>query len=66
MCLRKRTTVKIKKGKDFDKKNDLKTEITNKLESKKKIKCFESSRYSPLRNECPNLKRNKGKALNVN
>jgi len=36
-----------------------------KINESERFKCFECSKYSHLRNECPNFKRNKGKALNV-
>jgi len=59
---------KINKGEkvnDFIKINESDNESKIKTESRKIVKCFECLGYGHLRNECPNFKRNKGKALNV-
>jgi hypothetical protein len=59
---------KINKGEkvnDFIKRNESENESKIKTESREIVKCFECLGYGHLRNECPNFKRNKGKALNV-
>jgi hypothetical protein len=58
--------VKIKKRQRFWQKKWVENGSTGKIESKKRIKCFEWLGYGHLRNKCHNFKRNKGKALNVN
>jgi len=59
---------KIDKGKkvnNFVKRNESENESKIKTKSRKIVKYFECSGYGHLRSECPNLKKNKGKALNV-
>jgi hypothetical protein len=62
---KKKKIYKGKKVNNFAKRNELENERKIKIESGERVKYFECSRYGHLRIECPNLKRNKGKALNI-
>ncbi|KAG2708636.1 hypothetical protein I3760_05G201700 [Carya illinoinensis] len=57
---------KQKQGKNiFAKKNESENWKKEKTEKKDKVQCHECSGYDHIRIECPNFKKNKGKALNV-
>ncbi|KAG2667762.1 hypothetical protein I3760_15G130800 [Carya illinoinensis] len=49
----------------FAKKNETENWKKEKTEKKDKVQCHECSGYGHIRVECPNFKKNKGKALNV-